>query len=186
MYHLCRGGLVCEEEEEDADQTGRISSSQAKRVKPWQEQVLLEQAQQEHVSPYVEYVKHENSTNYLYGHPTDERVEAKLSAPTNNWSFLSSSPKSCITSYGTTNNLLNFSNISKSNARHPQQNRSLEVCILMGKVEIFLVKLCQSQFYCKLLVKFNHPHLLVNIIIFTVIFLRFRHILCSFFNPEKI
>lgn len=130
MYHLYRDGLVSEEEEEEEeDQKSGNRSCEANRVKTWQEQVLWEQAQQEHVSPTMEYVKRQNSTNnYLYRHPDDQGAAAKMSEPTNNWSYLRSSPKSCIASYGTANKLSNISTFSKSNARHPPPNRSPEVC----------------------------------------------------------
>ncbi|KAL5768809.1 hypothetical protein ACOSP7_015353 [Xanthoceras sorbifolium] len=109
---LLLGRLVGEEYK------GDMSHFETKKLENWEEQVLHQTS-----SGSIVNVKQENPANsFAYGHANEDFQPAK---PT--WSQLMpvSSPKSsCVTSFSSSSNMLDFS--SKSDGRHPPPDRSTE------------------------------------------------------------
>ncbi|KAK7291480.1 hypothetical protein RIF29_06654 [Crotalaria pallida] len=78
-----------------------------------EDQIMLSQAP----NASLVDVKQENSVNsYVYGHGNDH----ELQTPKTTWS-----PKSCVTSFSSNNNMLDFTN-NKTDARHPPPDPSSE------------------------------------------------------------
>lgn len=107
----------------EEERCGFTSFLQQKKAENWEGPVALYQPSNSHV---VDVKEERSDSGYAFGGASNRTVE-EIQATRSPWSLLPvSSPNSCVTSFSSNTNMLDFANNNKTEGRHPKPDHSSE------------------------------------------------------------